>query len=121
MSFRMRTPRASGNRRTLLAQRWKDMQGRCRGHSTKSPWCWAGLTVGWRTFAEFRAYALANGFTKVNNSPERRDATRGYVPGNVVFVTRQENSSTSRGAAYYGYSDYAVRGAEPPLDDYVPF
>lgn len=117
----MRLPRSHGGARTVLAQRWKDMQGRCRGHSTKSPWCWAGLTVGWKTFKEFRDWALANGFTKVNNSPERKDARLGYVPGNVVFVTKDQNSSTSRGSSYYAHSDYAVRGEEPPLDDYCPF
>jgi hypothetical protein len=118
--FRVTTPRRDGKRRdTLLYKRYRDMRSRCMGRATKCPWIYEGLELGWKTFAAFRAYALANGFTKETNSPDREDPNKGYVPGNVVFKTPGQNFAGSRGSAYY--SDDAVRGREPPIDDDVPF
>ena len=89
--FRVYTPRAQGKRPTLLYVRWRDMRSRTLGRATKNPELYDGLELGWSTFAEFRAWALANGFTKTNNSPDRQDVSLGYVPGNVRFVPPAEN------------------------------
>jgi len=96
------------------------MRSRCHGRATKCPWLYEGLELGWECFAAFRAYALANGFSKLLNSPDRQNPERGYMPGNVIFRTPSDNYGSSRGNTYYDQSDYAVRGREP-VDADVPF
>lgn len=119
-SYRATTPRRGRNRgnSTLLHRVYNNMRGRVRGTATRAPWLYKGIALAWKDFDEFRKWALANGFSKATPSPERMNAKLGYVPGNVVFVTKQHNSSTARGKSYY--SDYEVRGEEPPESD-VPF
>lgn len=128
VNFRTRMPKRQGGRRTMLYRRYEDMRSRVQGRATKAPWHYEGLALAWATFAEFRAWALANGFSKENNSPERKDPTKGYTPDNVVFVAPGVNHSTSRGRRYYSksfeqflQSDEYVRGPQPPVDDDVPF
>lgn len=92
--YRVCTSRANGRRpkETLIYKRWRDMRSRTLGRATRTPHLYEGLELGWKTFAEFREWALANGFSKENNSPDRIDAGKGYVPGNVRFVPPYENT-----------------------------
>ena len=95
---------------TQLYRRWKDLRSRTQGKATRTPHLYLGLPIGWTTFAEFRAFAVANGFRK-NTSPDRINSALGYVPENVRFIPFAENwAKTTRNAQ----SDYAVRGEEPP-------
>lgn len=81
---------------TLLYRRWKDLRNRCQGRATQSPHLYAGLEVGWGSFAEFRAWAIRNGFSKRNCSPDRIDPRRGYTPGNVRWVPLKDQWSHVR-------------------------
>jgi hypothetical protein len=103
---------------TKLYRRWMDMKGRTKGHSTRSPHLYDGLDLHWTSFAEFRSWALVNGFSKGTSSPDRKDADKGYVPGNVKFVPCVENYSSRR--SWQHMSDYAVRGDEPPEPKHGP-
>lgn len=97
---------------TMLYRRWMDMKGRTKGHSTRSPELYTGLKLGWKTFAEFRSWALRHGFSKRNSSPDRQDASKGYEPGNVEFVSCKYNTHRALlGDDYY-------RGEEPPHDSF---
>lgn len=106
-------------RQTMLYRRWLDMRGRAHGRATKCPWIYPpGWPPEWNDFAVFRAWALANGFSKVNNSPDRPREHEPYGPGNIVWTTKRENTRRSRGSGYYGAQP---SGPEPPPSDYVPF
>src|SRR5690606_33325895 len=72
VAYRVTRPRRPGlsDRSTLIYKRWKDMQSRCKGLAPKRSDLYAGLRNGSADFHEFRAFAIANGFSKVNNSPD---------------------------------------------------
>lgn len=89
------------------------MQSRVKGQATKCPHLYEGLQIAWTSYREFRAWAIKHGFSKKNCSPDRTDTMRGYVPGNVVFVPKRDNALR----ALFAYSDEAVRGPEPPIED----
>ena len=110
--YRLSVKIAGRRRYSLLFQRWRDIKGRACGRHTKRPDLYEGLELGWQSFAEFRAWALANGFSKYRSSPDRMDPADGYTPRNVVFVTIPEN----RLRALLGD---AWRGEEPPVE-YCP-
>lgn len=104
---------------TLLYIRYRDMRSRAHGRGTKCPWTYPpGWPACWDTFEKFRAWALAHGFSKVNNSPDRPRPTEPYGPNNVVWKTPKANFAGSRGSGYYGAQP---PGPEPPLEDHVPF
>jgi hypothetical protein len=90
------------------------MRSRVKGQATTIPWKYEGLALYWKTYAEFRVFALANGFSKVNCSPDRKDSKLGYVPGNVRFVPIKKNCNVG-GRSRCGHDD--VRGPEPPEDN----
>lgn len=116
MSHRRYTKRgADGKRRECVLSRvYRNMKGRSRGNSTKSPWCYmAGFP--WKSYAAFRDWALASGFCKVNCSPDRDDTTKPYGPANVTWVPKHVNCSTSSGRAWFMRNHDDVRGREPPL------
>ena len=119
-SFRVYTPRAQGKRPTLLYVRWRDMRSRTFGRATKNPELYDGLELGWQTFEEFRAWALANGFDKANNSPDRQDVALGYVPGNVRFVPPYENTVRALTDYHAWCREQRQAGATATADD-VPF
>lgn len=115
--FRVNTP--SGGK-SLLYVRYRDMRSRAHGRATRTPWTYPPGWP-WKSFAEFRAWALSAGFSKLNNSPDRKDARLPYSETNVLWTTHAKNCGSSRGRAYYAQSDDAVRGQEPPMLDEVPF
>lgn len=106
--YRVTTPRRGRPRgdETLLYKRYRDARSRCQGRGTRTPEIYEGKEFGFANFAEFRAFALANGFTKKRNSPDRIDATKGYVPGNIKFVPPLYNK---------------VRALHPTTIEEVPF
>jgi len=67
------------------------MVSRTKGRSTRNPDKYRGLEVGWKNFAEFREWAVKNGFSKLTNSPDRQDILKGYTPDNVKFVIPSHN------------------------------
>jgi hypothetical protein len=103
---------------TVLYRRWLDMRGRAHGRATKCPWIYpAGWPDEWNDFAKFRTWALAHGFSKQHDSPDRLREDKPYGPDNVVWTTRTDNTGRARGSGYYGAQP---AGAQPP-SDFVPF
>lgn len=98
----------------MLARVYSDMVRRVKGRSgTKRPDLYRGLPCDWPSFAEFREFALAHGFSKATPSIDRIDPARGYTADNVRFVSVQENRLKAIGQ-FNGHDD--VRGEEPPDD-----
>jgi hypothetical protein len=56
---------------------------------------WKGLTIQWKSWAEFRAWSLANGFSRTNNSLDRERPSEGYGPNNCRWIPALENSRLS--------------------------
>lgn len=100
VDYRVRTPRCSGSRPTLLYRRYSDMRQRARGGSTSCPWVYPP-GFPWATYDEFRTWALGAGFSKLNNSPDRPRPWEPYGPTNVVWKPKRDNFATSRGRGYY--------------------
>lgn len=74
-------------RHTVLYRRYADMRSRCKGTgATRNPEIYTGLACEFATFAEFRAFAIANGFSKHHNSPDRIDTRKGYTRDNLRFI-----------------------------------
>lgn len=119
-TFRTRLPRSQGARECLLFRVYRTMRGRARGNCTATPWIYPP-GFPWESYAEFRAWALASGFSKATPSPDRPRPLEPYGPTNVEWKTRAENSATARGRKYYATAGAQPRGPEPPLDDHVPF
>lgn len=111
MSYRLSVKIDGKRRYTKLVRAWKNIRLRVKGKATSSPHLYAGMELGFASFAEFRAYALANGFTHKTTSPDRENPEQGYVPGNVRFISKTENFARRRNASQ---SDYEIRGEEPP-------
>lgn len=128
MAYRTTMPRPDA-RQTVLYRAWRNMKSRAtKGGSTKAPWIYEGIPFSFPEFACFRCYARVYGFNKRQRSPERVDTSRGYVPGNVHFVTPARNSATAAGRTWYKsvYKGGSLRGGEAPkvetpVEDYVPF
>jgi len=104
--------------------RYRDMRSRAHGRGTAKPWLYpVGWPAEWDTFEKFRAWALASGFSKVNNSPDRPRASEGYGPSNVVWKPKRDNYASSRGRSYYGKQP--AQGCndcgKAPCDCPVPF
>ncbi len=117
MSYRTRLPRKQGARECLLFRVYRNMRGRSRGSCTRTPWIYPP-GFPWASYAAFRVWALASGFTKATPSPDRPRPHEPYGPSNVVWRTKSANYASSRGSGYYGAQP---SGPEPPREDYVPF
>jgi hypothetical protein len=123
--FRRYTKRDERGKRKecLLSVVYRNMKGRANGTCTKSPWVYV-QGWPWKSYAEWRAWALASGFTKANCSPDRRRTAEPYGPHNVKWVPVHVNNATSSGRCWYMRGHDDVRGEEPPLpplvDDAVP-
>lgn len=93
--------RAGKVRRIRLFEAWRNMLGRTRGvkHAGNGKRAWVGLPVCFADWAEFRTWALANGYgTRTpsggkRNSLDRIDPDKGYCPENLRWVTVSENTS----------------------------
>lgn len=106
--------RSGAARRIRLYRSWRRMRERVEGSrvtgNTAEP-IWHGLEVEWKTFPEFRAWAIANGFGKRRCSLDRRDSTIGYTAGNCRWVTVRENSRYSYDANLLAYESEPIDGA----------
>jgi len=104
-----------GKRRPIrLYKAWRNMHDRVQGHvkAGNGTTPWKGLEVGFTDFEHFRAWSLANGYSRGHNSLDRIDPSRGYTPENCRWVSVRENSQSSYGAILRG------RGAG---NSYTPF
>jgi hypothetical protein len=63
-----------------------------RNHAGNGATPWKGLENGFRDFAHFRTWALKNGYSKLNCSLDRVQEHLGYIPSNLRFVTRADNT-----------------------------
>jgi hypothetical protein len=93
--------RSRGETRTIrLYQSWRNMRNRVRGttRAGNGTNLWAGLTIEWPTFEDFRAWALANGYCRRFNSLDREREAEGYGPGNCRWVTRAVNTANQNEA-----------------------
>lgn len=99
--------RRDGKRRNVrLFKAWRNMKDRVAGtnYAGNRSKPWEGLEIGFRDWPHFRAWALANGYSRQRNSLDRRDPDKGYTPENCRWVTVAENTSfmvaLNRQAAY---------------------
>ncbi len=93
-SVTMWTTRDGKRRRIKLYAAWDNMKGRAIGrlYSSNGSRLWAGLTIDFGSWREFRQWSLANGFSRNRCSLDRIDPTLGYAPANCRWITRSENS-----------------------------
>lgn len=119
----LKTYRHRGRKRFVrLYRSWHNMLDRVKGvkkDGAGNP-IWLGLEVEWQTFEAFRAWALANGYSRVRCSLDRIDTTCGYVATNCRWVTVAENS---RRAGFNRLRDPLEMGGKPlrPTGDACPF
>ena len=108
----------SGKRFVRLYRAWGNMRGRASGricNGSGNP-TWAGMQVEWQTFDEFRTWALANGYSKLRCSLDRRHPDEGYTSKNCRWLTVYENSMR----ALYG-DDPLQMGGKCVTSDECPF
>ncbi len=82
-----------------LFQAWHNMRNRVAGNIGHDEY-WTGLSITWKTFFDFRQWALNNGYKK-GLTLERKDRELGYSPDNCEWITRAENC---RRASNYRWS-----------------
>lgn len=85
-----------GTVRTIrLHKAWRNLCGRVSGvnHDGRGNKRWLGLANDFRDWTHFRTWAIANEYSKQNNSLHRKDSSIGYSPTNCQWITRQDNTS----------------------------
>jgi hypothetical protein len=86
-----------GRRRVIrLYKAWRNLNDRIQGHVKSGRGglpLWMGLERDFANWAEFRAWALANGYSKTRCSLDRINSREGYIPSNLRWVTPLENST----------------------------
>lgn len=86
-----------GKRRLIrLYKSWRNLNDRIQGHVKSGRGgvpIWAGLDCGFCDWADFREWALANGYSRERRSLDRIRSSEGYIPGNIRWVTPLENST----------------------------
>ena len=91
-SVRTWTRRNGKQRVVRLYESWRNMNGRVKGSRSRSPEIWLGLPVHWKTFEEFRSWALQAGYCKALNSLDRIDPNKGYHPDNCQWLSCGDNT-----------------------------
>lgn len=56
---------------------------------------WRGLAIGFFDYQDFKEWALANGYFE-GASPDRIRSDEGYVPGNIQWITAEQNRAKAR-------------------------
>ena len=54
---------------------------------------WYGLECDFADWPDFRTWALANGYSKLNRSLDRERSNLGYIKSNLRWVTVLQNST----------------------------
>jgi hypothetical protein len=91
----VREVRSPKRRTPVLYRAWMNMWGRVRGqqHDGTGNYRWKGLPVAdeWKSYDNFRVWALAAGFCSELRSLDRTNEKAGYSPANCEWVTKSEN------------------------------
>jgi len=84
-----------GKQRVIrLYNNWRNLNSRTRGTSRHGPQSsWSGKEVEWKTFEEFRRWALDWGYSKKFCSLDRIDINKGYTSANCQWLTVALNTS----------------------------
>lgn len=109
----------SGKRWVRLYRAWLNMHNRVKGliRSGNGEAIWQGKPIApeWAEFDNFRAWALAAGFSRTRCSLDRKRTAEGYGPGNCRWLTvRQNNMLALR-------PDPFDMGGTPIISDECPF
>lgn len=107
--------------RSRLYRVWRAMLCRCNNmiHEAYGRYGGRGITVcdEWKTYAPFRAWALASGYAD-NLEIERRDNDRGYSADNCCWETRSGQSRNRRNSLppipAFGDSKTPIEWSEDP-------
>lgn len=86
----------AGKRRTIrLFKAWKNMRGRVAGtnYAGNKKRVWMGLPIHFQNWHHFRNWSLENGFSKINNSLDRKEEDQGYSPSNCRWVPVSANTA----------------------------
>jgi hypothetical protein len=95
----IKTYRHGGRKRFIrLYRSWWNMRNRVAGaiRSGNGNAIWEGLTIdpAWvDSFEAFRAWALANGYSRRRCSLDRKLTSKGYGPDNCRWLTVLQNSA----------------------------
>lgn len=54
---------------------------------------WTGMKTDFMNFDDFRAWALANGYSRIRCSLDREKSNLGYIRSNLRWVTPLQNST----------------------------
>ena len=83
--------------RTPLWKIWDNLKARIAGRHTDGAGVarWKGLEKEWQSFAEFRDWALASGYTD-GASLDRKESHLGYTRSNCQWLTFEENRAKAR-------------------------
>lgn len=100
LKLRTWKPRSGERRIVRLYTSWRNMLQRVAG--TTNAGCgrnyWEGLEIEWKTFEEFRVWALEWGYSKQFCSLDRIDPEKGYTRENCRWLPVIENSARRRKA-----------------------
>lgn len=88
------TTRAGIRRRVRLYGAWKNMRGRLSGrlHAGDGSRPWVGRRCLFLNWHHFRAWSIANGYSRTLNSLDRFFDFEDYGPDTCRWVTRAQNS-----------------------------
>lgn len=99
------TTRAGKRRRVPLYRAYMNMRARLAGTASAGDGSrpWVGLACDFIDFEDFRAWALANGYSKQNNSLDRYPFPEdGYVRENLRWVSVPENTKFENQCRWHG-------------------
>lgn len=100
----------AGQRRCIrLYKAWRNMIGRTRGSCSRAD-CdyWRGLEIGFKDWNDFRTWSLANGYSAVNNSLDRKRPEEGYTKDNLQWVPQSFNSFRANYARWHSEREFST-------------
>jgi hypothetical protein len=125
------TPAKGPRRRIRLFEAYCNMLGRCRGTKSKDPGKYWNAGNEFESWAQFRQWALANGYRK-GVELDRIDSSKPYRPENCQWLTtlehRRKTAKAHKPTCKCNLCGYSVRHAArsssvtwTPREDGVPF